>query len=240
MALGKRIKREFHISLKEKKGMFITAFVGALVIFMFAWRVTNYTLRTGILSFLAIVILGLVSMYMFVAGAKIVANIRGYEAQYAHWTNGLLTGFVVSFISYGLIPIVLPGNIEIKTIDRLRHGKVYFGENKKDIFFVLGSAVLASLFTSFIFFYIFLFTKIQLFYYGVIFNAIIAFMSLLPFTQNIGATLFFARKNNYFGLLGLTAIYFLVIISSSVLPLIILIIGAIAYWIIIGIKNKKK
>ncbi len=239
MSLKKRVQLEFHLERTEKKGILITGFTIALVVFMFAWRTTDYSFLTGTVAFLALVAMSMISLFLFVSGAKVFGLYRGYSVHYNSWTNGLLVGFVVSFISYGLLPIIFPGHMEIKAIERLRHGKAYFGENKKDMFLILASAPLTALIVSFLFFYLVLFTGMGVFYYGVVINALIAFFSLLPFTKNIGATMFFARRTEYFALVGITAFYFIIIISQSIFPLLFILLAALIYWVVIAIKKKR-
>ncbi len=240
MNLGRHVKREPYLSNKEKKSLIITSVTLAVIIFMFFWRTNNYSLTSGIFSLLVLLIISFVSMLLFVFGAKMLALKKGYQATYTHWRNGLLVGFVLSFISYGLLPLILPGNIEIKTIDRLRHGKAFFGENKKDMFLILSAAPLTSLLVSFLFFYLFIFTHIKIFYYGMFLNVVLAFFSLLPLMNNIGSTIYFARRRAYFGLVGITLLYFVLVISRSVVPLLVLLLLVLFYWVIILIKKRKK
>jgi len=130
--------------------------------------------------------------------AKYFAISKGYTATYYSWKNGLLIGFVLSFITYGFLPIIFPGNLIMNRIERHRHGKLYPGENLHEIKWMIIFTELALFFIA-IFSSLFYFTThISLFYYFMTIASLIAFFSLLPFNNNLGLHFFHANRMLYF------------------------------------------
>jgi Zn-dependent protease len=149
-------------------------------------------------------------------------------------------GFVISFVSYGLLPTIIPRPIRIDTVDRLRHGKTYFGENKKELYTSLAAAPLSALLFSAILAVLSNILASPLLYYGALFNAFLAFFSLLPLPETLGSVLFFARRTRYFSLIILTALFLLVLVTKTILVLLVVLGLALAYWIITTIRQRKK
>jgi hypothetical protein len=96
MDLKRRMQLEFSFTSSERQAVLSTGFVGALILFMFAWRTTDYvSIVAGVFVFLLFLLLTFCSVFLFVSGAKIIALRQGYRATYALWTSGLLVGFVI-------------------------------------------------------------------------------------------------------------------------------------------------
>jgi hypothetical protein len=169
--------------------------------------------------------------------AKLLAIWKKYTAEYKSWLNGLLIGFVISFVSYGIIPVVFPGLIEIKTIDRLRHGKVFPGENKKEISFVLTGTVYAMVLLTLIFQFLFKISEFVLFKYGLIMCALVVFFSILPFPNNTGLHLFFVNRRRYYFMFFFTLVFCLSILLGSSSSLLIAIIAGLVFFFIAKSPN---
>ncbi|MCA9478687.1 MAG: hypothetical protein KC535_06065 [Nanoarchaeota archaeon] len=214
MASGRLVQRYFHFDQKERKDFFITSIILSLILFFFVWRTTDYDLVSALASYFQFFIIVIGSLFLFVAVPKWFAIHRHYTAQYQGWLMASLIGFVVSFTTYGFVPLLFPGLIEIQRIDRLRHGKVFPGENRYDIFTILSLAPITSIFLSIILQFFFQLTDLPFFYAGMVFSAALAFFSLLPFSKNIGAHLFYTNKTNYFFLLFFSFSFFIFTIAG--------------------------
>lgn len=178
-----------------------------------------------------------ISMWIFMSAAKSIAIWKKYTAEYKSWLDGLLIGFVVSFISYGFLPILFPGVIEVKTIERLRHGRVFPGENKKEISFILTGTTYAMILLTIIFQNLFKSTTFIFFKYGLIISALILFFSILPLPHNLGLHLFFVNRKRYYFVFFLVLIFCLTILLKSSYSLLIAIIAGIIFFFIA--KDKK-
>lgn len=224
MTYTHNVKRHFTISLVEKKSWWLTSAIIGLVVFFFIWRTTDFTIQSGAIHFISIILMSWIIIGFLLTAAKLIAITKKYTANYSSWLNGLLIGFVISFISYGYIPIIFPGNIEIETIERLRHGKVFPGENKTEISFVLTWTIIATVLLTTIFQSIYLATKFIVFKYGVIVGALVVFFALLPFPNNIGLHLFYVNRKRYY-FMGFFALAFCIaIIAGSTYSILIAIL----------------
>jgi len=200
--VSSRFKRNFSITLQEKKDFFLTNLVLTLIFFFLfknlLWLHEEVSVFFIISKLVLLFIITGVVLALAIFVAKRYAIIHGYTAHYYSWKNGLLIGFVLSFLSYGFLPVLFPGVITLKRIERHRHGKLYPGENLHEIFwmilFVESTFFLIAIISSFLFFI----TNIVLFYYFMIIASIIAFFSLLPFNNNLGSHFFFSKRFIYF------------------------------------------
>lgn len=229
----KLIDRYFIYTPEEIKDFLITSVVFSLILFFFAWRTTDYNIITAIVDLIQFLIIVTGSLFIFISAAKIFAIQRHYTAHYTAWITAMLIGFVVSFTTYGFIPLLFPGLIEVQRIDRLRHGKVFPGENTYDIFTILAAAPLMSILLSVIMQFLFAATQLSFFYYTMVFNASLAFFSLLPFTKNIGSHLFYTNKKNYVFLLLFSFSFFILTIFNIYFSVVFGVLLAILLWFIL-------
>lgn len=235
MSLEKRLKRNFKFDKTEKHEFIFSAVIIAIILFMFMWRITDYTIITGITGLILSLIISFVSLFIFIGGIKFFAIGKGYIAKYSYWMGGMLGGFLLSFIIYGAVPIVFPGIVELKTNDRLRHGEIFIGENKVDVFWTLASGIITTIIFSFMLLLIYSITQIQIIYFAALLNSFIAFFAMLPFPKNIGLHMFYMRKKTYFYFLAASAFVLTITISKNILTLII---GMILFIIITYLLNK--
>lgn len=231
------IKRHYVISPAEKKSWLITSFIIALIVFFFIWRTTSFSIGSAITNIIILIVVSLISMWVFMTAAKVMAIWKKYTAEYKSWLNGLLIGFVISFVSYGFIPVLFPGVIEVKTIERLRHGKVFPGENKKEISFILTGTVYVMVLLTLIFQSLFKLTNFTFFKYGLIISALVVFFSILPFPHNLGLHLFFVNRKRYYFIFFFALIFCVTIIVGSSYSLLIAILTGIVFFFIA--KDKK-
>ena len=221
MSLENRLKRNFTFNSAEKHEFIFSTIVVTIILFMFMWRTTDYTILTGIKDLILAGTITLISLFIFVGGIKFFAIEKGYVATYNYWIGGLMGGFLVSFIAYGYLPIVFPGILTLKSNDRLKHGRVFIGENKVDVFWILASGLVTTILFSFTLLLIYSITQIEMFYYAALLNAFIAFFATLPFPNNIGLHMFYMKRQTYYLFLGLVAFMLVIIQAKTILSLII-------------------
>jgi len=231
------IKRHYSVSAAEKKHWIITSFIIALIVFFFIWRTTSFTISSAIKNIIILFVMSLISIWVFMSAAKIIAIWKKYTAEYKFFLEGLLIGFVVSFISYGFLPVLFPGVIEVKTIERLRHGRVFPGENKKEISFILTGTVYSMVLLTLIFQSLFKATTFTFFKYGLIISALITFFSILPTPHNLGLHLFFVNRKRFYFIFFFTLIFCVTIIIGSSYSLLIAILTGLVFFFVA--KDKK-
>ena len=241
--------RRVSFSLEEKKDLLLTSAISSLIIFFLfvklLWLHEEVKLTFIIFKIISLFFTVATILFLGLYVGKRVSLAKGYTAKYSSWKNGLLIGFVLSFISYGFIPLLFPGIIILNRIERQRHGKLYPGENLHEISFVIMfiefTFVIISMIASLLFFS----THAELFYYFMTIAPLIAFFSLLPFNNNLGSHFFFSKPKLYFFFLFYTffltifmflRLYYAVILSSIGMILIYLLVRKI----LIGVLGKKK
>lgn len=231
------IKRHFNFDEKEKKAWGLSGLIIAIILFFFIWRTTDFNLQTGTTHFILLLINSYLMLGVLISLAKIMAIFKKHTAHYTSWLNGLLVGFVISFISYGYIPVAFPGNIELRNIERLRHGRVFPGENKVHISFTLTMTFLSMILITMILQGMYTLTSLIFFKYSVIAAAALLIFAVLPFPHNIGVHLFFTNRKRYY-FMSLFTIGFAigVLAGSSYAILIGLLLGTIMFYIA---KNPK-
>jgi len=230
MSYEYHFKRYFSFDATERRGFVITTIILSVIMFLFFakfyWQDIELNAANIFSRMITMIVLVAIILFVFIAITKIIAIRKRYTAKYKSWFEGLLIGFVLSFITNSYLPIFFPGYIETKTIDRLRRGVVLPGENKTDIFFILATAPLACIFLSIIFQMFYISTGVYFFQYGMIISALFSFFSLLPTPKNIGIYMFYTKKDYYFFLFSFSLAFALATIISAYYALIIAVLGA--------------
>lgn len=227
------LKRHYNIESKEKKSMFMSAGIIALTTFLFIWKNTAFTLLSGILNIALLFVAAAIVLWILIAAAKAIAIWKRYTASYTSWMEGLLVGFVISFLSYGYLPVLFPGVIEIQTIERLRHGKEFPGENVKDISFVLTGTIYVLVLVSLVFQQLTKAIPIQFFKYCLLISGLILFFAMLPIPHNIGLHLFYSnRKRYYFTSFFVIGFLLALIFGSSYSIAIAIAVGLVFFFIL--------
>lgn len=212
----RQIGRHFKFDFDEIKDFHISVFLLSLIFFFFIWAFTDLTIPLAIITWIYCWIISAVSLFTFIAVPKIAAIMRGNKVKYEGWTNGLLISFIVSFLSYGLIPLMTPGNLDVSPIERLKHGKMFHYETRKDIYIILIFAPIASVTLALLAQLVFFWTNIQIIYYVAIFNSLLAFFAMMPLARNIGVTIFYMKKQIYLPLtIALFCFMIMVIVRSK-------------------------
>jgi hypothetical protein len=190
-------KRSLVFSSNELKNIFISILVNSIIFFMF-FIVTffkHYQVTFQNILFLSFFILCSVSAFMFSVSViiKYFSLAKGYFASYTPWNTGLLSGLVISFLSYGFVPLAFFGSMRFDIISRLRYGRIHVGENKRELQSIL-LFTYSMLFTSILFLNIISLTQNAPFlFYFLIIVSIMTFLSLLPFKNSLGVLFFFSQ-----------------------------------------------
>lgn len=216
-----QIQRHFTFSDKEKRDLGLVTLVSSLIIFLFIWRTTSFTLTTGIVEYTIIALGTGFAFALFVSTEKILAIVYNYTAHYSKYSIGLLVGFIITFLSYGLLPILLPGHIELKRIRRLSHGERFILENKKDIFLILTGGLWFTMVAGIFFQVLYRITSISVFHYIMIAIAGIVAFGVLPLPHTIGLHLFYVARKKYYYILIMGFVFGILLIFNSLYALIL-------------------
>jgi hypothetical protein len=216
-----KYKKHATFTKEELKDLLVSILTISVIFFLFF--IVTFWKKEEISSILimqkALLLLISVSLILFglIMLIKHLSLLKGYTAEYSSWKTGLLSGGVLSFLSFGYIPVSFFGTMNFTIIDRLRYGKVHVGENKREIKSILLMTYLFS-FTILIFMYMtsVVIDSSNLFYFSLMFSYIL-FCSLLPFKKSLGVLFFFSQQRKTDGL----KVYFPFIIFSFLITLAI-------------------
>ena len=218
---ARNYKKQLTFNQKELKDLVVSILTFSVIFFLFFivsfWR--NEEISTQIVLQKSIFLIVSVSIILFGLNLLIkqLSLSKGYTAEYSSWKTGLLSGGILSFLSYGFLPLVFFGTTEFSIISRLRFGKIHQGENKREIKNILLMTYLFS-FTILIFLYMtsVVMNSTTLFYFSLMLSHIL-FCSLLPFKKSLGVLLFFSQQRKTDGL----KVYFPFLIFSLLVSLAI-------------------
>ncbi|MGE0793578.1 MAG: hypothetical protein AB7V77_05365 [Candidatus Woesearchaeota archaeon] len=228
----RKITRHFEFDAKERKDFHSTTLLISAIFFFFIWAFTDLNFTTGILTAIFCLVVTSITLFLFIAIPKIVAIMRRCKAKYRGWTIGLLFSFVISFLSYGLIPVIFPGIIEVESILRLRHGEVFHYERKKDVFWTLISAPITNIILVLLLKPIYNMFPNPFIYYIMVLNALMAVVAMLPLPENIGSHIFYVKKRWYFSLLFFFILFLILVLIKSPYMFWIALMGLILGWLL--------
>jgi hypothetical protein len=115
-------ERALKISNKEIYFFLISIFTSGFILSFRKWGLDGFDYKIGLVNLAIYTFLFFTLFTIYVLTQKIVAAYKGYKAEFVLWPNGPLIGVLVTFMSYGFIPFLYLGNIELETIKRLRIG----------------------------------------------------------------------------------------------------------------------
>lgn len=199
--LFRRIKKYFNFTSLEVKDIHTSNILISLIFFFFIWSYTDLTFVKGILTFLFIYLISALTLFTYISIPKIVGIIRGNTVEYKSPILTLLFFFIINFLSYGFIPVFVPGRLYLKGVLRLKHGEVFHYETKQDIFAVLISAPLILVFLTTILILIYNLIPNVYIHYVIMLNVFFSIFSILPMPGALGIDLFYVRKKAYFPIL---------------------------------------
>jgi hypothetical protein len=133
------VKENYSFTGKELRELFWTglAFAFILTAYYAGFLYKQIILEDTLGLFIALLICTIVALYLHVALQKIVGIRLGYNVTYTYWLNGILICLFLSFLTFGMIPLVsmliLPGAVTLEHLPKLRLGKFRYGTNAKDI-----------------------------------------------------------------------------------------------------------
>jgi len=225
---------------KEIKDLLLTGFVLSLIFFFFKWRTTDLTIQTGIAFFLATFVFVMIVTTTARALQKIVAKKIGYEGSFSNTLPGMAITLAMSFFSFGLLPLLSPGEIKLEHKEHLSLGKRFrYGVNYKD----MSKVAIVSIATYIVFVIIlkavFASTDNFLFEYFTMICILLAFFSILPIPSYEGIKIFAKSRIVYSFLFLFVLTYGILVLFTKMFIIIIPLFIAIILTIIFFMQIEK-
>ncbi|MFW5977540.1 MAG: hypothetical protein ACOCQQ_03445 [Candidatus Nanoarchaeia archaeon] len=228
--------REVSFTKQEKKDFLITTLVSSLILFFFFtklfWKEEVVSVVNVMFHLATTILIAAISLGTVIYTTKWMAKKLAYQATYSSWKTGLVVAFVIAFITDGYLPLLVLGAMDLHIIPQLRYGKLFPGENRKEIFKILGIGTFSLLILSLFSHMIFMVTQITFFAELMTASALLLLCILLPLTKNHGALLFMSSRKNYI-LMFLFAIFFFVfvLLQSFYALILALVVAAFIYFL---------
>ena len=214
-----RVRRYYKFYNKETLELLIS-----VVVIAFCWAFNDgaaqFEWNHWLGNFLLTLIMVLISFFIHVSTQKIVGVWHGFRLEYHFWVLGLLASLIITFLTNGHFPVLLPGGVLLYHMAKQRIGEFRMGLN----FFEAGLAASAGPLSNILFGMlsemIFWTTKISFFHDMYIFNIVFALYMFLPLPNMPGMVLFFASRLLYVFYFGSLLAYVLLILLFEVYSLI--------------------
>ena len=224
-----RWKEFLRFNKQEISGLVFAILVTGFVFSFRDWGEDQFSVAIGLSNLGLLCIAAGISFFFRVACQKLYALSQGYDAQFKVWWLGLLIMLIVSFFSFGLVPLVLIGTVvtSLRVKQRLgefRYGFSY-GENSTiSLWGVMGNLIAGILFAIGLHFL----PQSYFFYKGLLLNLVMAFFAMIPLPQLDGLKIFFGSKGVYFFVFGTVILAAVLLLSRTTIGLVsAIVIGSI-------------
>ncbi len=176
---------------KELEKFLLTTLSLSLVFFFFKWRTTDLNLATGAALFITTVLFtGIVTFFARFLQKKIAKKL-GYEGKFSNTIPGMGISLAISFFSFGLIPLLSPGEVNLEHNPRTSLGKRFSqGVNYRDMSKVAITSIIVYIVFVIILKILFSSTDNELFSYLTMICVMLAFFSVLPIPTFEGIKIF--------------------------------------------------
>lgn len=224
-----RVEDFYKFNRQELVSLIIAVFIFA---FMFSFRDWGETFEwaVGIKNLLITSFVVGLSFFFRLSCQKIYALSQGYLAEFKIWWVGVIFSLVLTFLTLGVIPLVLLGTMSVTFMVRQRLGEFRYGMSHKEntiisVWGIVGNLILALLF-AYGYYYL---PQSYFFHQGLIFNMLMAICALLPLPWLDGLSLFFGSRATY-GIMWFTVLLAaaLLLTQTKIGLIIALIIGLVA------------
>jgi len=117
------IHRYLEFKSKEWLDLGIMAFVMAFIFSFNKWGEDAFSFSTGIGNFLTYFFVSFGVMLLYVLAQKIVGIFNGLRTYYEKYNIAILFSVFIAFLTFGYVPIYIPGILRYEAIYNLRIGK---------------------------------------------------------------------------------------------------------------------
>ena len=148
--IAARVERHYRFSKSELFRLSMTAFVAAFCLTLSeGWGFFTFVKEQSALGYLLNLVfvfaIAWVSLFIHFSAQKIVGLKLGYVSTYEYWPLGLILSVMISFLSFGFIPLFFTGSLVVDVNKKLRIGRFRYGIMQKDIGIMAFSGLLATM-----------------------------------------------------------------------------------------------
>ncbi|MFT4261668.1 MAG: hypothetical protein ACMXX9_04520 [Candidatus Woesearchaeota archaeon] len=129
-------KRALHLEKNEIYFFLIAILTSGFILSFRKWGTDGFDYIIGLTNLAIYTFLFFSLFTIFVLTQKILAARKGYKAEFTLWTNGPLIGVLITFMTYGFLPFLYLGNVNLDPIKRLRIGLFRRETQFKDLMLV--------------------------------------------------------------------------------------------------------
>ncbi|PIN81128.1 hypothetical protein COV13_02230 [Candidatus Woesearchaeota archaeon CG10_big_fil_rev_8_21_14_0_10_32_9] len=129
-------KSAFTFSDQELKNFFFIVVFSGFILSFRRWGTDSFDSSAGLINFIVFSLIFLIIYSLFIAAQKFLAGYLGYDCKYSLWHFGPAIGIFLTFVSYGWIPFLYLGSIDLKENMRLRLGTYRPYVHIKDLMWV--------------------------------------------------------------------------------------------------------
>lgn len=221
-----RIKNHFRFSHEERLGFLYTVLAAAFILSFRKWGTVEFDWVQGISNMILCGIIFLVCLFVHIATQKLISIRMGFSAKYTYSRNGIFVGVLMAFLSYGYIPVLMNGSIELDSITRLRLGRFRYGLNMKDLAKVAFAGPASNIVITLILEPFFAIAPAGSSAYDLLMlivwtNFLIAIYALLPFKNCSGLHIFIASRGTYVLAFFFVLLFFIFALLTTTFSLII-------------------
>jgi hypothetical protein len=226
-----RIKRFLRFEPNEIKHIILSILVMAFI-WGFDDKSDSFNFTHWLLNFAKVSIFIAIAVIMHITTQKIFALQNGYRAEYRSWTVGLVLGVILTLLTLGKFPLLMPGGIVLYHMTRQRIGDFRYGLNTYQAGLIAATGPFANLFFAMI-------VKTCQWIFSIkspfldqmfVFTLVFLFYMSLPIPPLPGVMMFFASKIVYSFLMGIIISYLFLLLVFSFYSLIwAIILGAVLF-----------
>lgn len=240
--LAARLERHFKFSGQELFRLSMSAIVAAFCLTIYqGWGWFNLVDDKSLASYFVNLAIAFcfvwLALWIHFAAQKIVSLKLGYSAEYTYWLNGFIISVILSFMTFGFIPIFFTGSVGMKIEPKLRMGRFREGIMHKDIGIISFAGPLASMIAAVVLSPFYILTENPVIYALIVANLLVSLYSLIPLPTfegirtlgggTTGLYLFIASRWAFVFTAVLILVYALLILVAQVFSVILAFIIAI-------------
>lgn len=232
--LRDKIRRYYGFTPLEARSLAIAILVTAFVFSFKEWGYGSaFDFKIGFLNYFNAILIVALSFLVHISMQRIWALGTGFRLEWKMWSFGLLFALIMSFLTNGVIWLIIPGGIILHHMSGHRLGWFRYDINYWALGLTTATGTIATIILVMIFKALGAFVSNSLIDKLIIFNIAYALYSLVPIPPLDGSRIFYGSRMFYVFLTSFTIIISLLIFSniSVGISLLLSFLAAIAFWI---------
>jgi hypothetical protein len=207
----------FKMNRKELIQFFVAVVFCGFILSFRKWGTTQFNLPEGVSNFLLYTTLFIIIYFIFIAAQKFLGSYLGYKCTFETWYYGPVIGLLITFMTYGFIPFLYLGNIQLKEDMKFRLGKFRNYLNIKDMMYIGMAGPAAVLILIFVMQPVYMATHAQFLYDAIIACTWVLLFSALPLPKTNGINIILKSRPLWVAYFILSLVLFLLLRQITVL-----------------------